>query len=234
MLNEELSRALGYAFRSPSLLQTALTHKSYVNEHGPSAGGHNERLEFLGDAVLDLVVSHLLLERFPESSEGDLSKLRAAVVSEPGLASVARRLHLGEGLRLGRGEELTGGREKASILADAYEAVLAAVYLDGGVDAAFQVIRLHLGEVLDALQRGESTPVDFKTRLQEFVQAEHRSVPRYSLVAATGPDHDKTFEMELAVADEVLAHGVGRSKKEAEQRAAERALQILEERRKGG
>jgi len=227
----EIEAALGYAFRDPDLLRTALTHKSFINENPTSAGGHNERLEFLGDAVLDLVVSHVLVERFPAHDEGDLSKLRAVVVSEPGLAAAARRLGLGDGLRLGKGEELTGGRAKASLLADSYEAVLAAIYLDGGLESASAAVQRHFGEVLAGLERGEGA-VDYKTRLQEWVQAHLRVIPRYKLVATTGPDHDKTFETELTVGEDVLARGVGKSKKEAEQRAAAAALGVLEARRK--
>jgi ribonuclease-3 len=229
----ELQTALGYEFRHLALLRNALTHKSFVNENPGAAGTHNERLEFLGDAVLDLVVSHLLVDRFPEHAEGALSKLRATVVSEPGLAQAARRLGLGECLRLGKGEELTGGRTKPSILADAYEAVLAAIYLDGGLPAAFAAVERHFGEVLAGLERGGGS-VDHKTRLQEYAQAELRLVPRYRIVATTGPDHDKTFETEIVLGDEVLARGAGKSKKEAEQRAAAAALEVLEGRRKGG
>jgi ribonuclease-3 len=230
---DALQQALGHTFRDVELLRTALTHKSFVNEHPGLSESDNERLEFLGDAVLDLVVSHLLVQRFPDHAEGDLSKLRASVVSEPGLSAVARRLGLGECLRLGRGEELTGGRSKMSILADAYEAVVASVYLDGGLEAAFRAVESHFTEALAALARGEAA-VDFKTRLQEYVQAEMHVVPRYRLVATTGPDHDKTFEVEVSVAGEVLARGVGKNKKEAEQRAAEIGMRTLEARRIGG
>jgi ribonuclease-3 len=227
---QQVEGHLGYVFRDPELLTTALTHKSFVNEHPEVGTSDNERLEFLGDAVLDLIVSRFLVDRFPRHSEGELSKLRATVVCEVGLAGLARRLGLGDCLWLGRGEELTAGRAKPSILADAYEAVLAAVYLDGGLDAATRVLCGQLAEVLDALERGEGA-VDHKTRLQEFAQAELRAVPRYRLVSSTGPDHDKTFEVDLTIADEVMARGAGKTKKEAEQRAAEAALRVLQERR---
>jgi ribonuclease-3 len=226
----QVERQIGYMFRDRDLLITALTHKSFVNEHPDLGASDNERLEFLGDAVLDLIVSRFLLERFPGSSEGELSKLRATVVCEGALARLARRLGLGDCLRLGRGEELTGGRAKPSILANAYEAVLAAVFLDGGLEAATRVLSGELAETLDALQRGEGV-VDHKTRLQELAQAELRVVPRYRLVSSTGPDHDKTFEVDLILADEVVARGTGKTKKEAEQRAAEVALRHLQERR---
>ena len=204
----------------------ALTHKSYVNEHRDEGWEDNERLEFLGDAVIDLVVSEYLMSRFPLAQEGELSKLRAAVVDEAGLAAMGRGLGLGELLRLGRGEELTGGREKASLLADTMEAVIATVFLDGGLAAAHALV----DRFLDGTYAGAETGTldrDWKTQLQEQGQARHRSSPRYRVVAEVGPDHAKTFEVEVELGGSVLGRGSGRSKKDAEQAAARLALVAL-------
>jgi ribonuclease-3 len=221
-----LEQRLDYRFKSPDLLRTALTHKSFVNENPALLREDNERLEFLGDAVLDLAVGHLLMDRFPVRSEGDLSKRRASIVNEQGLYEVAARLGLGDWLFLGRGEEQTGGRKKPSLLADACEAVLAAVYLDGGFDAAFGVIKLLFEERLGAMEKAGGE--DFKTQLQEVVQAKLRQVPRYTVVGESGPDHEKVFEVAVLVGGQELARASGRSKKEAEQRAARLALDALD------
>ena len=204
----------------------ALTHKSWVNEHRGEGAEDNERLEFLGDAVIDLLVSDWLMARFPAAREGELSKLRAAVVDEPGLAAVGRALQLGELLRLGRGEELTGGREKASLIADAMEAVVAAVFLDGGLAAVHRLVDPFLE---DAYARAGSGAFDrdWKTQLQEQAQARYRTSPRYRVVAEVGPDHSKTFEVEVELRGLVLGRGTGRSKKDAEQGAARVALEAL-------
>jgi ribonuclease-3 len=204
----------------------AVTHKSWVNEHRGEGAEDNERLEFLGDAVIDLLVSDWLMARFPLAREGDLSKLRAAVVDEPGLAAMGRALQLGELLRLGRGEELTGGREKASLIADAMEAVVAALFLDGGLAAVHRLVDPFLE---DAYARAGSGAFDrdWKTQLQEQAQARFRTSPRYRVVAEVGPDHSKTFEIEVELRGEVLGRGTGRSKKDAEQGAARVALEAL-------
>ena len=204
----------------------ALTHKSWVNEHRGEGAEDNERLEFLGDAVIDLLVSEYLMAHFPLAREGDLSKLRAAVVDEPGLAGIGRALQLGELLRLGRGEELTGGRDKASVVADAMEAVIAAVFLDGGLAAVHRLIDPFLEEAYARAVDG-SIDRDFKTQLQEQSQARYRSSPRYRVVAEVGPDHSKTFEIEVELGGEVLGRGTGRSKKDAEQGAARLAVEAL-------
>jgi ribonuclease III len=220
-----LEAILDYAFRDRSRLESALTHKSYVNENPSWGRPDNERLEFLGDAVLDLVVGHLLMDAAPERNEGELSKTRASIVNEAGLADVALELGLGEWLFLGRGEEQSGGRRKPSVLADACEALVAAVYLDGGFDASFGVVRkLFGGRVASAGAAGMS---DFKTRLQERA-ARRRQPVRYQLVHEEGPDHDKTFDIAAWVGERQLARGVGKNKKEAEQRAAELALRALD------
>jgi len=204
----------------------AITHKSWVNEHRGEGGEDNERLEFLGDAVIDLLVSEYLMSRFPRAREGDLSKLRAAVVDEAGLAGMARSLGLGELLRLGRGEEMTGGREKASLLADAMEAVIAAVFLDGGLAAAHALVDRFLGDAYAQAETG-TLDRDWKTQLQELGQARHRTSPRYRVVAEVGPDHSKTFEIEVELRGTALGRGSGRSKKDAEQAAARAALEAL-------
>jgi ribonuclease-3 len=222
---ERLLERLNYRFQDPSLLDEALTHKSYLNEAPELSCRDNERLEFLGDAVLDLMISELFLSRFPEAPEGTLSKLRAKTVSEAALGQVARRLDLGAALRLGRGEELTGGRDKPSLLADALEALIAAVYLDGGLAAARHVALPAFAEVIDNLSRPEAA--DHKTELQEICQRDFGGLPAYRVLRESGPDHDKQFDVEIAIRGEVYGVGSGRSKKEAEQKAARSALEKL-------
>jgi ribonuclease-3 len=222
-----LEARLGLCLGDRSTALTALTHKSYVNEHRDEPGlGDNERLEFLGDAVIDLAVSHRLMERFPAAREGDLSKMRAAVVDEQGLSEMARALDLGSLLRLGRGEELTGGRRKASLLADAMEAVVAALYLDAGLAPVLFLIDRFLGDAFARAAAG-TLDRDFKTQLQELAQSRVRATPRYRVVGEHGPDHSKTFEVETELRGEVVGRGTGRSKKDAEQAAAKIGLDLL-------
>ena len=221
-----LEQRLGVALVNPEVALAALTHKSYVNEHRGEALQDNERLEFLGDAVIDLAVSHRLMERFPDAREGDLSKIRAAVVDEAGLALMARQLDLGPLLRLGRGEELTGGRAKSSLLADAMEAVVAALFLGGGLEPVLAVIDRFLGDAFARAAAG-TLDRDYKTQLQELAQSRLRSSPRYRVVAEHGPDHSKVFEVELELQGEVIGRGSGRSKKDAEQAAAKLALDAM-------
>lgn len=221
-----LEKSIGYSFRKTSLLRRALTHKSYANERKLQPEEHNERLEFLGDAVLELAVSELLMTRFPKYSEGDLSKMRAAIVNEKQLASFARSFGFGDYLYLGRGEEQTSGREKPSLLADAYEAILGAIYLDRGYKHASGVIQKHYSRLLDHTPEEEFFN-DYKTDLQEKSQSLFRAIPRYRLVGERGPDHDKLFEIELYIRNELMGRGVGRNKKEAEQMAAREALEKL-------
>ncbi len=221
----DLEEDIGYLFENPDLLDLALTHKSYANEEGRGAGD-NERLEFLGDAVLELAVSSLLYEVRPPLSEGEMSKVRAFLVKEDSLARVAAGFDLGRYLLLGRGEDRTGGRDKPSILASAFEAVVAAISLDGGYDLAYRFVEGIFQSVLaeagsDALDR------DYKTRLQEYCQGRYGKAPVYRLVGESGPDHDKTFEVEIVLGNRHLGRGRGRSKKEAEQRAAQDALGLL-------
>jgi ribonuclease-3 len=222
----ELERRLGVSVAERGLALAALTHKSYVNEHRGEGLLDNERLEFLGDAVLDLAVSHRLMERFPEAREGDLSKIRAAVVDEVGLAALARSLDLGSLLRVGRGEELTGGRQKASLLADAMEAVVAALYLGSGLAPVLALVDRFL---VDAFARASAGTLDrdYKTQIQEWAQSRLRAGPRYRVVGEHGPDHSKTFDVELEIRGEVVGRGAGRSKKDAEQAAAKQALEDL-------
>ncbi|MBW1740129.1 MAG: ribonuclease III [Deltaproteobacteria bacterium] len=231
MSREKLSSledALGYRFKDIDLLRTALRHSSYVNEHRDPALKDNERLEFLGDAVLDLVISHLLMNHFPDHREGDLSRMRATIVNESQLAAVAHKLNLGQHLLLGKGEALSHGQEKRSILADTLEAVIAAVYLDGGIKAAFEVIERQFSQIIP--QVGERLAAeDFKSRLQELVQVQFKTIPHYEVVAENGPDHDKTFEVRLSIGTSLTTHGTGKSKKAAEQAAACVALQKLKD-----
>ncbi|MBI2893185.1 MAG: ribonuclease III [Deltaproteobacteria bacterium] len=217
----DLAARLGYEFRDPDRLRIALTHRSYVNEN-PDSGPDNERLEFLGDGVLDLAVSEILMELLGDAREGALSRAHSRVVSEHSLAQVARALDVGLALSLGKGEERTGGRDRPSMLADALEAILAAVYLDGGIAPVEEIVRRHFSRALSAVERGET--VDAKTRLQEIVQERHRETPIYVVREATGPDHDKEFEVEILIAGEPWGRGSGRSKKAAEQAAARAAL----------
>ena len=219
----ELQQRIAYTFRDPRLLERALTHSSYANENRLSL--HNERMEFLGDSVLSLVVSELLMSAVPEASEGMLSRLRAAVVSEPSLASIARRFSLGEYLCLGRGEEQTGGRDKDSLLADSLEALVAALYQDGGVESVRAFIDRFFSDAVAQARSGGT--VDHKTALQELCQERLKTLPDYRVAAESGPDHHKEFTVELTIKGEVFGRGTGRSKKEAEQRAAREALEKL-------
>lgn len=222
---EALEAILGYRFVDRGRLELALRHTSWANEH-PRDGGDNERLEYLGDAVLDLVVGHRLMERFPELREGQLSVTRAQVVSEAGLAEVAGRLGLGEWILLGKGEEKSGGRTKPSIIADAFEAVVAAVYLDGGFGAAWELIGRVLQSRIDAVE--PTGFYDFKTRFQEMALARLKQQPTYRVIGEAGPDHDKRFVVAVIVAGKEWAVAEGRSKKEAEQQAAAAAAFKLE------
>lgn len=226
---------LGHPFREIGLLNEALTHRSAAFEAASARRGNgprdNERMEFLGDAVLALVVSDALWRNVPGAVEGELTRMRAAVVNERSLANVATELRLGEVLRLGRGEERTGGRMKPSLLANALEAVFAAVYLDGGIDAVRPVIERLLAREIDAVSArpaGEvRTQLDEKSLFQELVQARFGSTPRYEVVESEGPDHDRVWTVEVVAAESIRARGRGRSKKIAEQHAAREAREKL-------
>ena len=225
-----LSRRLGYCFKDLSLLDRALRHSSYTYE-SPEAGASNEQLEFLGDAVLALTVSHLLMEMFPKASEGELSRRRATLVNARQLAEVARGLGLGEYLLVGRGESRQAGQQKPSLLADALEAVLAAAYLDGGFKKAQGLVTRWFAPIL--ARQGPLAWQDPKTALQELIQARHKKSPTYHLVEETGPSHARRFRVELRLGNTALAQGEGSSKKQAEQQAATAALENLRE-KKGG
>jgi len=216
---EALESALGHRFGRPEHLADALTHRSFGD------GPNNEKLEFLGDAVLALAMADLLMARFPDAREGDLSKIRAALVNAEVLARKARELDLGRWLRLGKGEEKSGGRDKPSILAAGYEAVLGAIYLDAGYESARGVVEAQFAA--DALSHATLGQRDYKTELQELTQRLFRETPAYTLVEESGPDHAKRFVSEITIAGRMRGRGVGRSKKTAEQAAAMEALGVL-------
>ena len=223
-----LERRVGYNFRDLGLLEHALTHTSRANEDVSGGVIDNESLEFLGDAVLGFAIADLLFRRFPSRDEGWKSKMKAALVSTASLARLAEGLDLGQHLLLGRGEEKTGGRRKTALLADACEAIVAAIYLDAGLAAAAQFVRRELWEPFEASGGGDAAAVsgvDYKSALQERLQARGLGLPEYRVAAERGPEHDKVFEVEVRVNGDVAATATGRSKKDAEQQAAQRALQ---------
>ncbi len=224
---EALQTRIGYHFNDISLLQLALLHKSYANEQQLDEHCGNERLEFLGDAVIELVISHILMEQAKDSSEGHLSKMRASIVNTDSLAKISRTYQLSNCLRLSRGEQENLGREKKSILANAYEALAAAVYFDGGFEAVFPMINEHFKTLIDEAARlGYSR--DYKSRLQELVQKQFNATPIYEIISEQGPDHYKTFEARVIINEEPCGTGHGGNKKTAEQQAARQALIMLE------
>lgn len=225
MKTSELERAIGYRFRDSDMLVQALTHKSWVTEQGEGASD-NERLEFLGDAVLELITSDLLYRKHAaRHSEGDMTRMRAFLVNESQLASLATKLELGKYLRLGRGEKNSGGDSKPSLLADALEAVIGAIYLDGGMDAASAFVKRIMGRLINDATKGIDR--DFKSRLQELLQSTMHTVPCYRVDTVTGPDHCRTYGISLVMDNKVLSRGTGSNKKEAEQQAARGALDML-------
>ena len=219
---EELQKKLDYKFKDEGLLLRALSHSSYANENH-SIGGSNERLEFLGDSVLGFITAENFFNNYKNFPEGELTKLRAAMVCEKSLAGFAREIELGKYLMLGKGEMITGGRERPSLQADAFEAVIAAIYLDGGMDCARKFVLKYIDE---AIKRHQSVK-DYKTILQEVVQRNPGEIVEYVLVGETGPDHDKRFEVEVQLNSNVVGKGVGKSKKRAEQEAAREALELM-------
>ncbi|MBO5322777.1 MAG: ribonuclease III [Oscillospiraceae bacterium] len=221
---KDLETAIGYRFRNITLLQNALAHSSYANERWHNSLMSNERLEFLGDSILGMLVADHLYRNFPDRPEGELTRMRADMVCERALAQIAQRIGLGEHLLLGKGEEQSGGRSRDSILADAVESVIAACYLDGGMDAAKQFVQKF---VLEQMSIAPVNNKDYKTALQERVQQKRNQVLAYALVGESGPDHDKHFEVELTLNGEVIGRGVGSSKKRAEQDAARVALENM-------
>lgn len=222
-----LERRLGRRFTDRNLLEQALTHSSWAHENTDAPQRDNERLEFLGDALLGLFVAERLFRDDPAASEGDLTRRKQGVVSMPALATAARRLNLGAHLHLGRGEESSGGREKDSLLADAFEAVLGAIYLDGGIRAGRAFVRRSLSSFMVPATAGDSNGLDAKTELQERWQATARLTPRYRIVATTGPAHAREFTVEVLAGEQVLATGHGRNRKGAEQEAAALALLVM-------
>ena len=221
---KELENAIGYRFHNISLLQNALAHSSYANERWHNSLMSNERLEFLGDSILGMVVADHLYRNFPNRPEGELTRMRADMVCEKALAQIAGRIGLGGHMLLGKGEEQGGGRSRDSILADAVESVIAACYLDGGMDAAVAFIRQF---VLVNVPVSRLNNADYKTALQELVQQKRNQTLVYTLVGESGPDHDKKFEVELTLNGQVVGKGIGSSKKRAEQSAAHAALEAL-------
>lgn len=220
-----LQERIEYRFSDITLLDTALTHTSCVKGDGKGLS-HNERLEYLGDAVLELCVTEQIYRQYPKWSEGTMTRARASIVCEPALYSVAKELALQQYLLLGHGEELTGGRDKPSILSDALEALIGAIYLDGGYgNASAFILRFSKQMLADAAEN--STSKDDKSMLQEYVQKNHLGQLQYKLIAATGPDHKKTFQMQVSIENEMLGEGIGKSKQEAGQHAAREALAKL-------
>ena len=221
---KDLETAIGYRFQNIALLQNALTHSSYANERWHNSLLSNERLEFLGDSVLGMLVAEYLYHNFPDRPEGELTRMRADMVCEKTLAAAANRIGIGEHLLLGHGEDRLGGRNRESILADAMESVIAACFLDGGIKAALKVVQKF---ILVEVPVTKLHNVDYKTALQELVQQKKNQVLTYTLVGQSGPDHDKQFDVEVALNGNVVGKGSGRSKKRAEQDAARTAIEKL-------
>jgi len=222
----DLENNLGYTFKKKSLIKEAITHKSYAHEKQKGSLSFNERMEFLGDSVLELIISEYIFTTYPEYTEADLSRIKAYTVQESTLAEIAKSINIGECLILGKGEEMTGGRKKDSLLADAFEAVLAAIYLDGGYKKAKAFILRHLIYKTDELST-KNFIFDFKTKLQEVAQAQFGVLPSYVIHKEEGPEHKKTFEVKVFINDNCLGLGKGKTKKAASQKAAEAALKKI-------
>jgi ribonuclease-3 len=231
---EELKHALGHRFKQPELLELALTHSSFAHEQNLEAVEDNERLEFLGDSVLGFLISGWLYQARPDLKEGELSRLKSFLVSAANLLQYGERLSLGDYLELGKGEEKTGGRQKQALLVDSFEAVLAAVYLDGGLDAVFEVVRRLFGDQIKEIEEGSDPVSNFKSALQEELQSHGRGVARYRVVEETGPDHEPLFTVDVLIDGDAVASGNGATKKAAEQAAAMRALEVLKDEGVGG
>lgn len=222
-----LGKKLGYRCRDKNLLSTALTHRSYVNENQQLSAADNERLEFLGDSILGACISDLLIEKYPSFSEGNLTKARATIVREENLAQLARDLQIGDCLLIGHGEENSGSRTKESFLADALEAVIAAIYLDSDFSNVKNIIK----RIVEPLLENDNLPAeffDYKTVLQELCQKKYKTVPIYMIVDSKGPEHAKIFEVKVVVANKLTEYGRGKSKKEAEKQAAQKAWEMLQ------
>jgi len=220
-----LQNTLGVSFKDPSLMEQALVHSSYINE-SPGITTSNERLEFLGDAVLGFIIAQELYQRLPQSSEGEMTELRSSLVRGDALSRLAKAISLGDYLYLGKGEEASGGRRKPANLAGAMEAVIAAIFLDQGLNATRDFILRLMGKELDKVLSQGIAP-DYKSQLQELIQARHQQTPTYQVIEETGPDHDRMFSVEVRVGGTVLGRGSGKSKKSAEEEAARSALDQL-------
>jgi ribonuclease III len=227
MNREKLEEMLNIKFHNVAVIKQAFTHSSYVNEHRDGNTSDNERLEFLGDAVLELGVSQYLYRKYPDMPEGEMTKLRAAIVCEPSLEAFARSLDFGNHILLGKGEEMTGGRNRPALLADVFEAFLGALYLDHGFNTALDFLEKHVFPKIDtgAFSHG----MDYKSKLQEIIQQDKNQMIEYEIIDEKGPSHNKEFIAELRINQKVLGTGIGRTKKEAEQRAAKNALDKLDE-----
>jgi len=225
----ELEDFLGYHFINQSLLTQALTHRSFVNESDSDIMKHNESLEFLGDAVLGFIISSRIFQLYPDLNEGELSKIKAYLVSAANLVQLAKKIQLGDFIYLSRGEEKTGGRSKRAILVDAYEAIIGSIYLDGGVKAASEFIKRQIDTFLQELNIKQLTYGDFKSALQEYLHNLSRSEPVYRVVDELGPDHKKTFVIQVLIDEEVVAEASGKTKKEAQQSAARLALEKIKQ-----
>lgn len=225
----DLEYALDYKFRSAELLSQALTHSSHAHEQEPGRLEDNERLEFLGDAILGFLISDLLYQARPNLSEGQLSKLKGFLVSSANLVKYSEQLHLGDYLHLGKGEEKTGGRRKQALLVNAFEAVIAAIYLDGGLDAVRDIILAFFRRQIEEISETSERIADFKSTLQEEVQARGRGIAQYEVVGEAGPDHQKLFTVAVTIDNSQMAEGKGLTKKAAEQAAAKEAIHLLRE-----
>ena len=229
---KSLETSLSYTFRNKLLLENALTHRSRAHEDISGETIDNESLEFLGDAILGMIVADQLFREYPDYDEGQKSKAKSVLVSSASLSKLGKELELGEHLFLGRGEEKTGGRKKPSLIADTFEAIVAAIYLDGGLEAAEAFIKRQFCSVFNELRKGDhgiELTADYKSTLQEWLQAHNRPLPNYFLSKEWGPEHKKNFEVEINIGNEKIVRAEGRNKKEAEQKAAKAALGILEE-----
>lgn len=218
-----LQKTISYTFNNNNILKEALTHSSFANESKTKKIKYNERLEFLGDSILGLVISEYIFLKYKHLPEGELTKVRAMVVCEPSLARQSKEIQLGNYLLLGKGEEFTGGRERESILADAFEALIGAIYIDGGIETAKNFILNYFLESIDLASKGVLFR-DYKTHLQELLQSKSSDKIVYNVIKEHGPDHNKIFDVEVSIGDRVIGRGSGKSKKEAEQRAAEEAI----------
>ena len=226
-LLRELESRVGHTFADTNILDRALTHRSFANEHESEGYRHNESFELLGDSILGFIVCEWLLERFPDEDEGRLSKMKAFLVSERSLDSIARSIELGRYLRLNRGEEKTGGREKRAIIVDSFEALIAALYFDGGLDTVRAFVRSHMLELFESIDPADLTATDYKSALQEALQASGLRIPHYEVAEVIGPDHRRTFCVDVVVQGERYARGEGQSIKRAEQDAARCAIDRL-------